>query len=155
MKRMDFMDSILFKIEKSQDWEHKVVNIYINNRNFVDILKEYESRYSNSIAGGYEGINIAYFDNIADHFMGVHEDSFLSQKGKTYLLACTCGEPDCWPFLATISVTDLYVQWSDYEQPYRSDPDEGEYWDYSNLPRYQFELKEYKEALMNLRREKQ
>jgi hypothetical protein len=51
------MTTIQFKIEKSQEWKHHVLDIYINDENLIEFIKRYEMEFDPKIAGGYEGLN--------------------------------------------------------------------------------------------------
>ncbi len=63
-----------------------------------------------------------------------------SSRGKSVLLTCTCGIPDCWFLLAKIEVDQERVVWSAFEQFHRD-------WDYSALGPFVFERAAYDGAL--------
>jgi len=62
-------------------------------------------------------------------------------KHRVPLLVCDCGEPGCWPLMATVEVTDHEVVWRDFRQPHR------EKWDYTALGPFTFDRAEYARAL--------
>ncbi len=52
-----------------------------------------------------------------DHFAVANDDP---RRAKTMLLSCTCGITECWFLLASITVLDDFVVWSDFEQFHRN-----------------------------------
>jgi hypothetical protein len=142
------MNTIQFKVEKSQELEHHVLNIYLNNVNLIEFIKQYEVQFEPKIAGGYEGLNTNYLDNLYEHLYGnLDENDLFNYNGKTQVLGCNCGESGCWPLLVKITVNDETIVWSDFEQPHRSEDSAGGYWDYSNLKQLEFDKKDYEEQL--------
>jgi hypothetical protein len=143
-----------FKIEHAKKQEYHVLNIYINNENLIDILKDYEKQFGENNPGKYDGICIYYFDDIdiIKHFMGeADKKNILNYTGKTQILGCTCGEPGCWPFLIKINISGNVIIWNEYEQPFRSKKRCGEkYWNYSNLKALKFNRVEYENKLKNI-----
>ncbi|MFL0373757.1 hypothetical protein [Paenibacillus amylolyticus] len=144
------MSLIHFKIEPSQEEEHKVLNIYIDNENIIELIKKYEMQFEPQIAGGYEGPSINFLKNINEHLFGeLNENDLFNYDGKTQILGCNCGEPECWPLLVKIKVNDEIVVWSEFKQPHRNE-DSGEYWDYSNLKPLEFNRKQYEEQVSDI-----
>ncbi|MEC0129145.1 hypothetical protein [Paenibacillus pabuli] len=148
------MNLIHFKIEPSQEETNiKVLNIYINNENLIEIIKRYEVQFDPKIAGNYDGLNINFYKDIDEHFFGeLNENDLFNYDGKTQILGCDCGEPGCWPLLIKISVSDEIIVWSDFEQPYRNEDSAGGYWDYSNLKPFVFHRKQYEEQIKEIYR---
>ena len=113
------MRLIHFKIEASQEEEHKALNIYIDNENIIEHIKRYEKQFEPQIAGGYEGLNINFLQNIDEHLLGeLNENDLFNYDGKTQILGCNCGEPGCWPLLVKIMVNDEIIVWSEFTQPH-------------------------------------
>ena len=66
---------------------------------------------------------------------------------KRALLECACGEPGCWPLLATVTVGSAQVIWSGFEQPHRRADSAGGHWDYGGFGPFVFERAAYDAAL--------
>lgn len=118
----------------------------IDGRLLCDIVREIELPYAEreghpSIAGKYVGIpkEMALFP--ARHFLGYPSSLYCGDVGTLYLMVCDCGEPGCWPFEASLCVSETEISWSNYRQPHRST------WDYSLLPAFRFDPKQYEAAL--------
>ncbi|HWI51287.1 MAG TPA: hypothetical protein VNT01_04020 [Symbiobacteriaceae bacterium] len=114
------------------------VNVIVNGRNMVDIIKEVELPFAGDLAGDYHQLTPAYF---------LQE---LKRGSPVWILGCPCGEPGCWPLQVSVGVTDSTVVWSRFEQPYRSSREPGnEYWDYGNLG-FTFDRGEYEAEVRKL-----
>ena len=85
------------------------------------------------------------FGPVRRHFLA-GEGALLNEERKVPLLGCECGEWGCWPLLASITVDDDAVVWSDFEQPYRRERD------YSALGPFRFDRDAYETALDDLER---
>jgi hypothetical protein len=57
------------------------------------------------------------------------------------LLACDCGEPGCWDFVAAVKVNEDTVLWSEFAQVHRPQ------WDYGGFGPFEFDRMEYEAAL--------
>jgi hypothetical protein len=76
---------------------------------------------------------------------------------ETHLLGCTCGEADCWPLWGQIKKTPTTVQWHSFCNPFRLEKYLGKVdcndgrifipWDYAALGPFEFDSKQYKEAI--------
>ena len=144
------MDVLNLKIDNTQREGYEVLNFYINNKNLIDILREFETQFDEKIAGEYDGILLGYYDNIniVDHFMGRTQDkTSLNYWGKIQLLGCTCFEPSCWPFLTDIIVNEDSVIWTGFQQPFRSNGSRAGTWDYSGLGIFEFNRAQYEEEI--------
>lgn len=148
------MDTITFKV-KPIDMDGKefpFVDIYINDRNLIDIVSEIELPYATheghpDIAGGYMGLspNTVFFPS--RHFLGGHMAE-ISDTQKTEIFACgSCGEVGCWPLLVQISVHENIVVWHDFEQPYRDKDSRVSHWQYDKLGPFVFDKEQYLSAL--------
>ena len=124
------------------------VNIFVNDRNLLDILREVEIP-----CGKREGK-----PNLAGRYVGLPpEDVFLpslrllgepttyydhdSYEGKIAVLGCGCGEPGCWSFRVRITLREDVVIWSDFEQPHRTT------WRYDEMRPLVFDRAQYLSAL--------
>ena len=144
------MDIVNFILEDASEENDLVVNVYVNNKNLKDILKEYENQFDKESAGKYEGIRLLYFDDVIKHFTGNIKESILNFSGKSQLLGCPCGEPGCWPFFANIKIDKNKIIWNGFEQPHRKINSPGGYWDYCNLKAFEFDKNDYESKLLKL-----
>lgn len=151
------MDTIAFKVvTPNPEWRPQV-EIYINNRRLIDMVREVELPYAvrenhPDIAGGYMGLSpdIVFFPS--PHFLGDHTEDF-PYTTKTGILACeACGEIICWPLLVQIDVGEDTVIWHDFEQPHRK---AGSvlgsllgHWQYERLGPFEFDKEQYLSALV-------
>jgi hypothetical protein len=160
------MDEIEFVIEKSIDQRENVLNIYINNEKIINIIKNYESKftkYTKENPGKYDGILLRYFYdiNIKNHFLNKNEEGnniYFENIDKIQILGCTCLEPSCWPFLLKVHEYENKIEWKEYEQPFRNKGSRynnriGRYWDYSDLKIFKFEKELYSIKLDNILKE--
>jgi hypothetical protein len=100
------MDTIKYVISKINFIEkgREVVNIYINDRNLIEILKEYEKPFAFAegdpeLAGRYMGLSPKEVFYPSKSFLGCDEP-------KTTILICSgCADPGCWSFDVKITVT--------------------------------------------------
>ncbi|MFD3704372.1 hypothetical protein ACFWUP_14625 [Nocardia sp. NPDC058658] len=81
------------------------------------------------------------FESATDHFHGF---SRLTRRKKTPVLACSCGEMDCWPLLTRITLTGDLVVWDCFEQPYRPTRD------YTGFGPFLFDRNQYDNAVRDL-----
>ncbi|GCD48198.1 hypothetical protein [Streptomyces paromomycinus] len=80
--------------------------------------------------------------------LGPMEDYFHGRSadvlGTTSLLGCGCGELNCWPLMARITVTDEFVIWDSFQQPYRMERD------YTAFGPFRFDRNHYHDAVQAL-----
>lgn len=125
-------------------WEDDRVNVFINDENLIEILREYELPFSDKeirkgeLAGSYWWI---YKDTLLENLQ--------SKKDKVYILGCKCGEEMCWPMRVTITEEDNKIIWSNFEQPYR-DKNSKIFWDYTNFGSFTFDKENYQSELKKL-----
>jgi hypothetical protein len=86
------------------------------------------------------------FGPLHRHFLA-GEGAFVNEEGKVPLLGCECGEWGCWPLLASITVDEDGVVWSNFGQPYRPERD------YSGFGPFRFDRAAYERALEDLERD--
>lgn len=109
------------------------IDIYINDRSFLEIIKEVEEvalvkenfqrdAESQLKAGDYYSLppSLTYFPcrNLLDE---PEEFAFIIESdhihfGKSTLLGCTCGIEGCWFIVAKITLTPTTVIWSNFAQ---------------------------------------
>jgi hypothetical protein len=139
------MDKLKFKIRetKNDHYSYRVVQILINGKNLIDLLKKHELFFARlegepDIAGKYEGLGPKeIYDNLTKHF----------KKAKVALLGCDCGITECWPFLAEVEEKPDFIVWKNFEQPYRKD---DFIWDYRELGPFYFQKDLYKKEVQEL-----
>jgi hypothetical protein len=130
-----FVDSVEFLVRGD------AVRIVVNGRDLIARLAEIERPQARAeglpgASAGYEGLSTEFLPPCR-HFLG---EPTLAQEGKAYLLGCSCGAPDCWPFLARVAIADGIVRWSDFENGFRD-------WRYDDLGPFEFSLREYQGSL--------
>jgi hypothetical protein len=145
------VDTLRFEIGKRDDPADgtvDAVNVFVNGRNLVDILREVELPFAAregkpDLAGSYVGLPPEDVFLPSPRLLGEpttyydHDDP----EGKIAVFGCVCGEPGCWPFQVKITLQDDVVIWSDFEQPHRSA------WRYNEMRPFVFDRIEYLSAL--------
>jgi hypothetical protein len=81
------------------------VNVFVNGRNLVDILREvgspFAAREGNpDLAGSYAGLQSEDIFLPSSHLLGEPTKYYDHDgpEGKIAVLGYVCGEPDCWSF---------------------------------------------------------
>lgn len=70
------------------------------------------SQHAPLVMGGDEGAR--------RHFLGDPDPERREPgTGAMALLGCSCGTDECWPMMATVTVSARTVTWSGFHQPYR------------------------------------
>jgi hypothetical protein len=124
------------------------VDIYINGRKLVDLLREFEKPFAAAeghpdIAGTYMGRSPSEVFLPSKLLLGEPgQYDMFSDIGKVAVLDCDCGNPGCWPWAVKITTQNDRVVWSDFENCHR-----GPTWDYSGHPPFTFELQGYMAAI--------
>lgn len=157
------MDTIKFVIEQYTDEEFgytlPVINIYINDRDLIDLISEVEHKLfaadgEKVVRSSYIGYEVAQFERFRNEMLGK----------KTYrrniLLTCTCTIPECNCIMADINIEAQTVIWSDLRSPWLGGKTyspfvseeeafkEGWYpLEYSGLGPFTFEREQYLSAL--------
>ncbi len=95
------------------------------------------------LAGKYGGLpwKVIATDLLLGEASGIWKLLEANQGKRVPLLLCECGEPGCWPLMATIEVSAEHVTWSDFRQPHRKG------WDHSKLGPFTFDRAQYLGAL--------
>lgn len=148
-------DKLEFKladpIEKKEEWAlefgstQKVVEIYLNGRELVEILKEMETPYAleeghPSLAGAY-GHNYAK-ELYADLTEAMTEGTYCHEKGAELLCCSGCGDRGCWSVLVMVKQDEDYVYWEQFRNNHRK-------WNYNIA--FCFVKKEYEAAMKQLK----
>ncbi len=156
------MDTIKFIIEEYIDkvfgYRFPVLNIYINERNLIHLVRASEKKSTLAeVEGdcwGYIGFELSHFDRFKDEMLG----------GKLYprsiLLVCTCTIPECNCIMADMVFDEKTVRWQNLESPFLGGPAPTLWvqyesalaaeWvpvDYSGLGPFTFEREQYFAAL--------
>ncbi|MBE1554002.1 hypothetical protein [Sporosarcina limicola] len=141
------MDKIKLVIKK--DDEAEFVDIYINEKRLVEMLREIELQYEPKIAGEYRGLpqSVVFFPS--RHFLD-EPDKWYLHDDKVSILECVCGSPGCWDFNVKITIEDDKVIWSEFEQPLRSVDSAGGYWNYDKIKPIVFDRKQYEAELSKM-----
>ncbi|WP_437807173.1 hypothetical protein [Sorangium sp. So ce1078] len=144
------------------------VELRVNGRGLIDWVREVElpcaeREYDDRIAAGETAEELGPRGALAGSYLypaGCHV--FLPSRNllgepyrhgfgtepedprnrKSLLLQCTCGIPDCWFLLATITVNAATVVWSDFCQFHRP-------WRY-DLPTFVFDRGQYEAQLVRV-----
>ncbi len=143
------MDTLRLEIGERGDPADGIVdavNVLVNGRNLVDILREVESPFATregkpDLAGSYVGLPPEDIFLPSRRLLGDSATYYDSPGGKVAVLGCVCGEPGCWPLRVKIEVRDDVVIWSDFEQPHRRS------WRYDDLQPFVFDRARYLSAL--------
>jgi hypothetical protein len=145
------VDTIRFEIGERTDPADGLVDavdIFVNGRNLVDIVREVELPISAregkpDRAGRYAGLppgeNLLPSPRLLGEPTTYYDHD--SSEGKVAALGCECGEVGCWPFQVKIALRDDVVTWSDFEQPHRRA------WRYDALRPFVFDRAQYLSAL--------
>ncbi|WP_437287423.1 hypothetical protein [Sorangium sp. So ce406] len=122
------------------------IELRVNGRGLIDLVREVElphaqSEYDRRIAAGETAEELGPRGALAGSYLYLSGcDVFLPSRNllgepyrhgfgtepddprnrKSLLLQCTCGITDCWFLLATITVTEDTVAWSDFCQFHRN-----------------------------------
>lgn len=146
------MDKLEFKIEQKESDDRKIpaVNIFINGKNLIEMLKEYELPFatkegSPDIAGGYAGM-------YPKDFLYWYLTAAWLGDGVHSILTCAgCGEVGCWPMMVTVTEDNDKVKWSNFHQPHRGPESKASFWDFSNFPSFEFSKENYQTELNKLK----
>lgn len=132
-----------------------VVEILVDGEPLIDLVRRAESASAakegyRDLAGKYGGLpwNLVATNLLLGEATGIWTVLEGDQApNRAPLLLCDCGEPGCWPLLASIEVTADRVTWRNFRQPHRPT------WDYSTLGPFSFDKAQYLDALEEARRE--
>jgi hypothetical protein len=148
------MDHISLSIMGGLDYKDEMnygVDIFINECNLLDIIREIELPYSTgnpTLAGAYLGLPPKAVFLPSRHFLD-KPDPYYCDHGRRAIYRCGCGDVGCKPMLADITLDNDYVIWSNFENPWHSIEWTKEPWDYSSL-KFTFERKQYESELSSV-----
>ena len=92
----------------------------IDERDLIDWAAEFERWHDFHSPGAYAGLwPIREGEDPAKNYLKWNLE--IGAPCERRLLGCNCSVPDCWPLLATISLTDGRVIWDRFRQPFRRD----------------------------------
>ena len=140
------MDELTFKAKKALGLYSDSIDIFINGKNLIEMLKTYELPHA--IKEGHP--------DIAGQYMGIGSRELferLSKPGQDKIIfTCNgCGEEGCWPMIIDIQADEHSVTWSNFRQPHRGSVSKASYWDYSGFPTFTFDKIHYEAALASLK----
>jgi hypothetical protein len=110
------MDTIKFVIEQYTNEEFgytlPVINIYINDRDLIDLISEVEHKLFT--VDGEKVVRSNYIGYEVEHLERFHNE-MLGKKAypRSVLLTCTCTIPECNCIMANIAIETQTVTWSD------------------------------------------
>jgi hypothetical protein len=116
-------------------------NIIINDRDFIEMVREVELPFAEKERGNPEG---------AGHYLGFTSlclndsfDSFIAD-GKMEILDCGgCGNEGCWPIIVKITTVGKTITWSNFYNPHRSANSTVCHWDHTKLGPFIFDKERY------------
>lgn len=124
---------------------HAALELLIDGESLIEAVRRYERPMAE--AEGHPDLAAAYAWPAPS---AQRQDLLLQGSGaedKVALLECACGQPGCWPLLATVTVGSAQVIWSGFEQPHRRADSAGGHWDYGGFGPFVFERAVYDAAL--------
>lgn len=146
------MDILEFKIEEKESDGEKIpaVNIFINDKSLIEMLKEYELPFATKeghpdIAGGYAGMT-------PDDFLYWYLSADWPGDGIHSILTCSgCGEVGCWPMMVSVTDKGDSIIWEKFHQPHRGPESKASFWDFSNFPTFEFRKDNYESEINKLK----
>lgn len=146
MEKFNVLDFEMFDpIEAGEAWavefgtNHKVVEIYIDGKKLIDIIRVIETPYT-EVPGAYG--HVSPYDLYDDLCTATDGHSYSCLYG-VYLFCCRgCGEPGCWSVTCKVKEDEKFVYWYSFEHEHRD-------WSY-NL-NYRFDKTAYAQAMEKLK----
>src|ERR1041385_2487933 len=129
------------------------VQIFVNGRQLIELAREVGLPFATAeghpdIAGRYLYFGAFATFTPARHFLGEPMQGWTDGPGRIYVLACTCGIPECWALSARLEVRDKEIVWSDFRQIHRGPRSPSGEWCYDGLGPFVFDRQSY-EAQLN------
>ncbi len=89
----------------------KFVQFFVDDKDLLDSLTEFEAPFAESIAGAYGYLTVKEID----------KKLFLKPSGDRQILifGCDCGIRECWPMEITIEVAEETITWTHFNQSFR------------------------------------
>jgi hypothetical protein len=140
--RVDELELILDPAKRAADGRYSEIGIRINGVELKELVRnaelpfalaEYDARRADgeteadlgkrgALAGDYLYLSSTQTLSPSRNFLGEpYQHGSSAPATKSLLLRCPCGITDCWFLLARITVGDVTVTWSDFEQFHRRD----------------------------------
>lgn len=147
------MDTIYFEPSNSKIEDYRIVDIYINGINLIDIARQVEFKYTvmegcPGLAGAYEGLPAIMTLPPSKHFLGQAHNAYSYPDNKAAVLEyAQSGIPGDWTLIAKITVSENAVTWSGFEQIKRNGSDHNTKWYYEL--EFSFDLGQYSDALID------
>lgn len=148
------MDHLALRIEHAKEQHLRPqlqLIIRINGRSLIDLVRPVELPFRTIEGHPEKAGDYGWLHPFACEIF-VEPD-----EHETHLLGCTCGEADCWPIFGRITKTPNTVQWHSFYNPFRLEKylskvncDDGRIfipWDYAALGPFEFDRKQYEEAI--------
>ena len=148
-------DKLEFKlidpVKNGEEWaddrkDCRAVEIYLNGREIIDILKEIEMPFAKEeghpdIAGGYAHNTPKFlYRSLSETLV---EGTYSNNYGAELLCCSSCGSSGCWSAIVHVRQDKDFVYWENFEQNHR------ENWKY-NLS-YKFDRTEYEKESEKLK----
>jgi len=162
------MDTIKFIIEDFVDREYGIrfpsINIYINNKNLLDLIRQVEQGHGisqgvsdSAYQKSYVGLLPGYYPYFEDEFLG------RVKRSHSIVLICTCLEEVCDSIVVQVVFEPDTVIWRDITNPFfgvmsefwvkmqEADEADGFPIDYSGIGAFVFDKIQYLDALEQLK----
>lgn len=149
---MSLVDALAVNVEASEEllsdgtriWQF--VHLFVNGEDLLELVRRAEEPYARvdereRMAGSYFGLPPGWVLPPSRHFLGEPRNDDDALDGKTFLLGCTCGVPECSPLTARVTMTDNTVTWSEFGNPNHPS------WTLDQLGPFIFDRSQYEEAL--------
>lgn len=137
------MNKLALKIEETRfidEDNEKIVSVYIDDENLIEIVKKYETKFDTEYPGSYSGDIPKFF---------VQSMQFDYANNMPILISPTLDSDD-WPLLMNYDTRDNKVIWYDFHQPWRDKNSRSGFWDYSDFPKFTFDKITYHEELQKI-----
>lgn len=119
--------------------EDQRLRVMVDGKPLLSMFETYESRFTDTIAG-------AYTDWLT---VGDLKLRMLSSGERFMPLACDCGEWECWFVTGAVHISNGFVSWHQWRNPYRDKQVKptNEHWCYKDFPSIVFEESQYRATI--------
>ena len=135
------------------DRPHPSVQLLIDGADLREIVRRVELPFAAAeghpdLAGNYTGLPPEDLVAPSRHLLGHPSEAMGEYLPKVPLYGCVCGSLGCWPLLVRVNVENTKVTWTEFENPWRFDPEwtrtrDRWQWDLS----FEFDLSQYEQAI--------